>query len=67
MPYTVDEEMEAFAVAEEHVTFMHGRGFTYGAIGRAVGLNLSGGRMVLIAKLARIWLRLRESPMKEAA
>lgn len=72
--YTRDQEMIAFGVASEHVTYMHGRGWTYARIAKSVGIPVDAkgtgiSRMVLIAKIGRIWLSLRhgEDILQEAA
>ena len=64
--YAIEDEMVAFAVASEHVTWAHGRGVTYADIARSVGIA-PASRNILIAKLGRIWLQLNEAGVAEAA
>lgn len=64
--FTPEEEMVAFAVGSEHVTYTHGRGATYADIARSVGIAPCS-RLVLVAKLGRIWLRLHDRDMARAA
>lgn len=65
MHHSVQDEMIAFAVASEHVTYWHGRGKTYSAIAKSVGVTEHISRAVLVAKLSRIWLNMKAERLQD--
>jgi len=58
--FTPEQEMRAFAIASEHVTYERSRDVPYEQIAQSVGLPDGLSRMVLIARLGRLWLEMQE-------
>lgn len=64
--YSVQQELAAFDVASEHISWALGRGVSLIEIATLFGLPAPSSRWVLIAELARMWLALQDDLMEAA-